>query len=153
MKFVPRQRSWLWSDSAKSKFAPSLLSDRLLAPGRCGGTWRQAAGLVPEFVFHHTHTHAPHYRAGERVKSYRAALDTASEDAKLPEGWHLHDLRHRRVTTWLAEGKSPVLVQKALGHADLRTTMGYYRYLKDHLRALVDSTPAWTGDMLGVSGA
>ncbi len=29
-----------------------------------------------------------------------------------------------RVTTWLAEGKNPVHVKEALGHADLATTMG-----------------------------
>jgi site-specific recombinase XerD len=49
----------------------------------------------------------------------------------------MHDLRHRRATAWLAEGRSPVLVKEALGHADLRTTMGYTHLAKEHLRALV----------------
>jgi integrase len=30
-----------------------------------------------------------------------------------------------------------VLVKEALGHADLRTTMGYTHLAKEHLRALV----------------
>ncbi len=46
--------------------------------------------------------------------------------------------RHRRVTTWLAEGKNPVHVKEALGHADLATTMGYTHLAKEHLRGLVD---------------
>ena len=37
----------------------------------------------------------------------------------------LHDLRHRRVTTWLAAGGDAVKVKEAMGQADLRTTMGY----------------------------
>lgn len=58
--------------------------------------------------------------------------------AKLPADLRQHDLRHRRVTTWLAEGKSPALVQKAMGHADLATTMGYTHLVDDDLLALVD---------------
>ena len=49
-----------------------------------------------------------------------------------------HDLRHRRVTTWLAEEKSAVLVKEAVGHADLRTTMAYTHLAREHLRSLVD---------------
>ncbi len=50
-----------------------------------------------------------------------------------------HDLRHRRVTTWLAEGKNPVHVKEALGHADLRTTMGYTHLVRERLHSLVES--------------
>ena len=57
--------------------------------------------------------------------------------AKLPTDLRQHDLRHRRVTTWLAEGKSPALVQKAMGHSDLATTMGYAHLLDHDLLALV----------------
>ncbi len=52
-----------------------------------------------------------------------------------------HDLRHRRVTTWLAEGKNPVHVKEAMGHADLATTMGYTHLAKEHLRSLVEQEP------------
>lgn len=52
-----------------------------------------------------------------------------------------HDLRHRRVTKWLAEEKSPVLVQEAVGHADITTTMRYSHLAREHLRALVRETP------------
>lgn len=94
-------------------------------------------GHRPEYVFHHTRTRR-HYRAGQRVHSFRRAVAGAAKRAKLPAGWRMHDLRHRRVTSWLAEGKSPVLVKEALGHADLRTTMGYMHLAKEHLRALVE---------------
>ncbi len=70
---------------------------------------------------------------------------SAASRAKLPDGWVMHDLRHRRVTTWLAEGRSPVLVKEALGHADLRTTMGYTHLAKEHLRALVEPTRSALG--------
>ena len=98
----------------------------------------------PEYVFHHTRTRR-HYRAGERVRSFRRAVLSAAERAKLPMGWVMHDLRHRRATNWLAEGKSPVLVKEALGHADLRTTMGYTHLAKEHLRALVEPPTSVAG--------
>jgi site-specific recombinase XerD len=44
-------------------------------------------------------------------------------------------------TTWLAEGKNPVHVKEAMGHADLATTMGYTHLAKEHLRALVEQEP------------
>ena len=42
------------------------------------------------------------------------------------------------MTSWLAAGKSPALVQKAMGHSDLATTMAYTHLLDDHLLALVE---------------
>ena len=105
-------------------------------------------GRRPEYVFHHTRTRR-HYRAGQRVQSYRRAVFSAAERAKLPAEWVMHDLRHRRITTWLAEGKSPVLVKEAMGHADLRTTMDYMHLVKEHLRPLVEPT----GHKVGIAGA
>ena len=56
----------------------------------------------------------------------------------MPQGFRQHDLRHRRVTTWLADQKSPAHVQEAMGHSDIHTTMGYSHLAKEHLRSLVD---------------
>lgn len=42
-------------------------------------------------------------------------MQKAIEAAKLPEGFRVHDLRHRRVTTWVAEGKNPVHVKDPAG--------------------------------------
>ena len=56
----------------------------------------------------------------------------------MPQGFRQHDLRHRRITTWLAEEKHPVHVKEAVGHADLQTTMIYTHLAKEHLRSLVD---------------
>ena len=52
-----------------------------------------------------------------------------------------HDLRHRRVTTCLGEGKSAVLVKEAVGHADLGTTMEYTHLAREHVRGLVEQEP------------
>ena len=76
--------------------------------------------------------------AGQRLQSFHRAFASAVKRAKLPADLRQHDLRHRRVTTWLAGGASPVLVQKAMGHADLATTMGYTHLLDDDLLALVE---------------
>lgn len=107
-------------------------------------------GERPAHLFHHT-ADRRHYRAGARVHSFRRAVLTAAERAKLPADWTMHDLRHRRVTSWLAEGHSPVLVKEALGHADLRTTMGYAHLVKEHLRSLV--APPAAGHKLDTAAA
>ena len=88
------------------------------------------------WVFHHERARRG-CKALDRVKTFRTAFDTAAKAAGIPDEFHRHDLRHRRVTTWLAEGKNPVHVKEALGHSDLRTTMGYTHLSKEHLRSLV----------------
>jgi site-specific recombinase XerD len=95
------------------------------------------------WVFHHLTTRR-RALAGERLGCLRAAFLNAAERAALPSGLHQHDLRHRRVTTWLAEGRDVVLVKEAVGHADLRTTMGYTHLAKEHLRALIGLESATT---------
>lgn len=102
-------------------------------------------GTRPAWVFHHT-TARRQYRAGDRIKSLRGAFAKAAVRAKLPGDLRQHDLRHRRVTTWLAEGKSAALVQEAMGHSDIRVTLAYSHLAREHLKALVaDSTPDAAG--------
>lgn len=94
-------------------------------------------GVRSPFVFHHPSTTRSAV-AGARITSFRESFDHAAETAKLPDAFRPHDLRHRRVTTWLADGKNPVHVKEAMGHASLATTMGYTHLLPEHLRALVE---------------
>jgi integrase len=97
-------------------------------------------GVRSPFVFHHL-TSGRGAVAGEPIRQIVGPFKAAVKAAKLPAGFRRHDLRHRRVTTWLAEGKSPAHVMKAMGHADLATTMGYMHLVPDDLRALVEERP------------
>lgn len=106
---------------------------------RSGGT---------EWVFHHTRSRR-HATAGERVRTLRRGFQNAAGRAKLPADLHQHDLRHARVTRWLADGKPAHLVKEAVGHADLRTTMGYSHLAKEHLRELVDDYATRAGAAVG----
>ncbi|MFC1661177.1 tyrosine-type recombinase/integrase [Gemmatimonadota bacterium] len=45
--------------------------------------------------------------------------------AGLPEDFHFHDLRHRRVTRWLEAGGDIHKVSKAMGHSSLAVTKWY----------------------------
>jgi len=103
-------------------------------------------GQRSPWVFHHSQSRVPVYNAGDRLKDLRGGFDRAVKRAKLPKGFRRHDLRHRRVTTWLADGKSAAIVQEAMGHSDLRTTMGYKHLSKEHLRAWVETESEETGD-------
>jgi integrase len=49
----------------------------------------------------------------------RWAFAAAVKRAEVPKV-RIHDPRHRRVTTWLAEGKPAALVQEAMGHDNAR---------------------------------
>lgn len=97
-------------------------------------------GKCSPWVFHHELTRARHV-AGERIRSLHRGFASAARRAELPEGLHQHDLRHRRVTTWLADGHDLVKVQEAIGHSDIRTTKRYTHLAREHLRSLVE--PLW----------
>ena len=56
------------------------------------------------------------------------------------------------MTTWLAAGKSPFIVQSAMGRASITTTMGYSHLQAEHLRALVDEPTLFSARMKETSG-
>jgi len=94
-------------------------------------------GKHTEWVFHHLKNQR-HARAGDRIKSMRRAIQGAAKRAGITGDFHVHDLRHWRITKWLAEGKPLAAVQKAVGHSDPRTT-SFYTHLDDSdLLVLVD---------------
>jgi site-specific recombinase XerD len=97
-------------------------------------------GQPVPWVFHHETTRC-HAVAGERINALYDGFKAAADRAKLPAALRQHDLRHRRVTTWLAAGKAAHLVQQAMGHSDIRTTLAYYHFVPEHLRTLVDELP------------
>ena len=90
------------------------------------------------WVFHHLITKRL-YMAGSRILTLRPSFDNALEKAELPAKMVRHDLRHRRVTTWLAEGKDLVKVQRAMGHSKVEITMGYLHLVPEDLRSLVET--------------
>lgn len=93
------------------------------------------------WVFHHLVTRYG-AKAGERIRTMRDPLTDAAVRAELEAEWVPHDLRHRRCTTWLSAGKPVHIVQKAMGHASLKTTMHYYDYVREDLRHLVEEQKA-----------
>lgn len=134
VKSAPGRRT----KSGKSRFIP--MTSRLKAAlHEHAARFRMAlydGGRSP-FLFHHTVTTRSAV-AGQQILSIRGPFENAATAAKVPAGFRRHDLRHRRVTTWLAEGKNVVHVKEALGHADLATTMSYTHMVPEHLRALVE---------------
>lgn len=89
------------------------------------------------WVFHHVRRNA-HAERGDRIRGLRRAVEGAAKRAELPAGFRQHDLRHRRVTKWLAEGASVVHVQHAVGHANIATTMKYTHLADEHVDALLE---------------
>jgi integrase len=96
-------------------------------------------GKPTPWVFHHEMSRA-RYGVGTRIRSLHRLFASAALRAKLPAGLHQHDLRHRRITTWLADDQALTKVKEAAGHSDIRTTMRYTHLAKEHLRSLVAPT-------------
>jgi integrase/recombinase XerD len=139
--FIPSRTGEHRTKSGKGRWVP--LTPRLSAALREHfATYRFAAyrGKRTSYLFHHISTRR-NAKAGERVKSFRSGFEAAVRRAKLPDGFRAHDLRHRRVTTWLAEGKALTLVKEAMGHSTVQTTMIYQHLAREHLRALVEEAP------------
>ncbi len=101
---------------------------------------RYGSGPTP-WVFHHD-LERRHAKVGDRVTSLRRAFGNAVRRAGLPPDLRQHDLRHRRVTTWLAEGRPAHIVQRAMGHSDLRTTLAYSHLVDQDLLQLVEPLAA-----------
>jgi integrase len=97
-------------------------------------------GHRSSWVFHHIPGFKGSYVPGKRIKSMRTRFNRIRDQLDLPEGFVPHDLRHRRATSWIGAGADVVKVKEALGHADLRTTMGYTHLAREHLRSLVDGS-------------
>lgn len=102
--------------------------------------FNQYKGQPTPWVFHHPDSRWGHH-AGERIGDMYNGVKAAARRAKLPSSFVVHDLRHTRITSWLADGESAVMVQQAVGHSDLKTTMGYYSHVPGgHLATLNKST-------------
>jgi integrase len=92
-----------------------------------------------QWVFHYTN-HGRRISPGDRIQSMAKRVKAAAKAAELPARWQMYDLRHRRITLWLADGQDTVKVMQVAGHKSIQTTMWYTHLLKEHLVELGDST-------------
>jgi len=73
------------------------------------------------------------------------AVQTAARAANLPARLWPYELRHSRITRWVAQGHNLALVQNAAGHASTRTTILYVHLVDDDLADLVRRSSAMRG--------
>lgn len=73
-----------------------------------------------------------HYQWGQVC----AAAGLVDEEGK--PHYTLHQLRHTRGTDLLAEGKSIEIVQRVLGHCDIRSTLGYAEVSEAQVRSALE---------------
>jgi hypothetical protein len=131
------------SNASSGASRPSVVSPRATAsstsctpPARFGERFRGHARIWPWVCHGRPPSGILTQRgavASARLKSLYRSFKGAAERTGLRVDLSQHELRHRGVTTWLAQGKSPVLVQKAMGHADIAATMGYRHLVDEHL--------------------
>lgn len=94
-------------------------------------------GPITPWLFHHR-VNRRHHKAGGRIRSLRRAVKNAAKLAGIPHNWHLHDLRHRRITIWRRNGMPLPLIQMAAGQVDPHTTDGYTWFDKADLKRLIE---------------
>ncbi len=92
-------------------------------------------------------THSPwvfHDELGNRIRRLDDAFRRARNRARKPRRQgdvvltstfkRAHDLRARRITTWLDEGQNVMHVMAWVGHEDVSTTQRYYKYCRKPLQ-------------------
>ena len=55
--------------------------------------------------------------------------------------FHIHDLRHDFASKLLRSSRNLALVQKALGHSDIKSTARYAHVLDDEVSEAMDAMP------------
>lgn len=60
---------------------------------------------------------------------------------ELPEGQMSHVLRHSFASHFMMAGGNIVVLQRILGHSDIRVTMRYAHFAPDHLEEAVSNNP------------
>lgn len=89
-------------------------------------------GALSPYIFH---------SGDARLMRLRRSFKSAAKRAKLSAAFRQHDLRHRWVTLRANAGEPITDVQYEAGHAQIATTMLYYKQTPVHLRRpLTDTT-------------
>lgn len=89
------------------------------------------AGELARFLTSHEHAHLLPTRAGKRMRrTWLWQIAVAATAAATGHAFDFHALRHTYAQRLYDETRDPMLVQKALGHKSLQTTLVYLESLK-----------------------
>lgn len=115
---------WVYTDQLKTTRSRRSLA---LAPFLTELLREHLRAAPPsEFVFSSPHGEIIRY-GNFRKRYWDPAVARSGLDHLTP-----HALRHTCVAMMIAEGANPLMVQRQLGHADLRMTLGTYGHLFPH---------------------
>lgn len=84
--------------------------------------------------------------------AFRSALERT--DIELPAGQLTHVLRHTFASHFMMNGGNILVLQRVLGHTDIKMTMRYAHFAPDHLEDAVKLNPlATSGDKVAIEMA
>ena len=124
------------------KFRWVALNVRLRDALRAHLAWygpESKAGVKSEWVFHHLTTQRTQV-AGERLQDLKKSFQAAKRRSKLPPEFRQHDLRHTRITRWIARGMPIAQVQIMAGHSKPETTMHYNQWVRSDANEFQEET-------------
>lgn len=94
--------------------------------------WNQFTLLIPR-------------KRGKLFIPFRKSFERAVERAgiELPEGQCTHVLRHTFASHFMMNGGNILVLQRILGHADIKMTMVYAHFAPEHLEDAVTKNPLY----------
>jgi integrase len=106
-------------------------------------TARRAQGRTPadyELLFHSNRGTRVSYDALHYQRAKLCAVAGLLDATGAPR-YTPHQLRHTRGSDLIAQGQRIEIVQRVLGHRDIRSTLGYAELQEAHVRAALERSP------------
>jgi integrase len=124
-----------WNEAAKlkgSQLSPNKITF-INTKGKKNRTVPLTQALYDELLVQKGKAFAPCYKQFYRV--IRLA------GIELPEGQMTHVLRHTFASHFMMAGGNIIVLQRILGHSDIRVTMRYAHFAPDHLEDAINFNP------------
>ncbi|WP_062265389.1 phage integrase [Endozoicomonas arenosclerae] len=95
---------------------------------------------IPENLYQEVKTHlVKHGQFSSSISAFRRALK--SSGIQLPRGQSSHVLRHTFASHFMMNKGNILVLQRILGHTDLKMTMKYAKFDPDHFKEAADLNP------------
>ena len=124
-----------WSEAAKlkgSQLSPNKITF-INTKGKKNRSVPISQALYDDLLAHKDKVFEPCYK-----QFYRVIRLTGIE---LPEGQMTHVLRHTFASHFMMAGGNIIVLQRILGHSDIRVTMRYAHFAPDHLEDALTNNP------------
>lgn len=126
-----------WSEICDLK--GSQIKDGRITFIKTKGRRNRTVPITPELLSELPKTKGKLFKCNISDKYFRKMIETCGID--LPDGQLTHVLRHTFASHFMMNGGNILVLQKILGHTDIKVTMRYAHFAPDHLEEAVILNP------------